>query len=270
MSLAPFAVDVAALAAICRAAGAAILAIYTAPAPLDVQFKADASPLTAADQAAHTLICAALARLTPAIPCVSEESSADELAERQQWARYWLIDPLDGTKEFLAKNGDFTVNIALIEQGRSVWGMVYAPVLDRLWYGGLGVGAWQQAAGQVAQAIACQPALAPWRVVGSRHHCSPETHEFLRPFGAISWQPRGSSLKICLIAQGEADLYPRLAPTCEWDTAAAQAVLEGAGGCLTTLAGEPLRYNKADLLNPWFVAASGDWQAWRLQASPPA
>ncbi|MGE6107553.1 3'(2'),5'-bisphosphate nucleotidase CysQ [Aeromonas sobria] len=241
------------LEAIARAAGHAILTIYQQA--FTVEYKADESPLTAADRAAHEVIVAELARLTPEIPVLSEESGDEVLQTRLGWQRYWLVDPLDGTKEFVSRNGEFTVNIALIEQGRPVWGLVYAPVLDRLWYGGKGLGAWRVAAGE-RTAIRTRPHRegAPWRVVGSRNHLSRETLDFLAPLGEIELVSMGSSLKFCVIAEGGAELYPRLAPTCEWDTGAAQAVLEGAGGSVTRLDGAPLVYNKADILNPWFVA----------------
>ncbi|MDM5124375.1 3'(2'),5'-bisphosphate nucleotidase CysQ [Aeromonas rivipollensis] len=238
---------------IARAAGDAILAIYRQP--FAVEYKQDESPLTAADQGAHEVIVQALVRLTPDIPVLSEESDAETMQARLGWSRYWLVDPLDGTKEFVSRNGEFTVNIALIDHGRPVWGLVYAPVLDRLWYGGKGIGAWRVADGK-HEAIQTRPHGdgEAWRVVGSRNHLSQETLDYLAPFGEIELVSMGSSLKFCIIAEGGAELYPRLAPTCEWDTAAAQAVLEGAGGSVTQLDGSALAYNKPDILNPWFVA----------------
>ncbi len=238
---------------IARAAGDAILAIYRQP--FAVEYKQDESPLTAADQGAHEVIVQALARLTPDIPVLSEESDAETMQARLGWSRYWLVDPLDGTKEFVSRNGEFTVNIALIEESRPVWGLVYAPVLDKLWYGGKGVGAWRVADG-THKAIQTRPHEAgqAWRVVGSRNHLSQATLDYLAPLGEVELVSMGSSLKFCIIAEGGAELYPRLAPTCEWDTAAAQAVLEGAGGSVTQLDGSALAYNKPDILNPWFVA----------------
>ncbi|MFM1715981.1 3'(2'),5'-bisphosphate nucleotidase CysQ [Aeromonas salmonicida] len=238
---------------IARAAGDIIMAIYSQP--FTVEYKGDESPLTAADKGAHEVIVQALAGLTPDIPVLSEESGPEVMGLRHGWSRYWLVDPLDGTKEFVSRNGEFTVNIALIEDGKPLWGLVYAPVLDRLWYGGKGMGAWRVADGK-REAIQTLPHQegAPWRVVGSRNHLSRETLDYLAPFGEIELVSMGSSLKFCIIAEGGAELYPRLAPTCEWDTAAAQAVLEGAGGSVTRLDGSPLAYNKPDILNPWFVA----------------
>lgn len=238
---------------IARAAGRAIMTIYRQP--FAVEYKQDESPLTAADKGAHELIAAALATLTPDIPVLSEESGPEVMAERLGWSRYWLVDPLDGTKEFVARNGEFTVNIALIEDGKPVWGLVYAPVPDRLWYGGKGLGAWRiDESGTAAIKTHAHVEGEAWKVVGSRNHLSQATRDYLAPLGEIELVSMGSSLKFCIIAEGGAELYPRLAPTCEWDTAAAQAVLEGAGGTVTQLDGEPLRYNKPDILNPWFVA----------------
>lgn len=243
---------------IARAAGDIIMAIYSQP--FTVEYKGDESPLTAADKGAHEVIVQALAGLTPDIPVLSEESGPEVMGLRHGWSRYWLVDPLDGTKEFVSRNGEFTVNIALIADGKPLWGLVYAPVLDRLWYGGKGMGAWRVADGK-REAIQTLPHQegSSWRVVGSRNHLSRETLDYLARFGdiergEIELVSMGSSLKFCIIAEGGAELYPRLAPTCEWDTAAAQAVLEGAGGSVTRLDGSPLAYNKPDILNPWFVA----------------
>ncbi|MBL0458806.1 3'(2'),5'-bisphosphate nucleotidase CysQ [Aeromonas enteropelogenes] len=250
--------EIAEIEPVARAAGEAIMAIYSQP--FAVEYKRDESPLTAADKGAHEVIVRALARLTPDIPVLSEESGPQVMAERLGWRRYWLVDPLDGTKEFVSRNGEFTVNIALIEEGTPRWGLVYAPVLDKLWYGGKGLGAWCIADGR-REAIQTRPHRegSPWRVVGSRNHLSRETLDYLARFGdmergEIELVSMGSSLKFCIIAEGGAELYPRLAPTCEWDTGAAQAVLEGACGSVTRLDGEPLVYNKPDILNPWFVA----------------
>ncbi|MGY3969906.1 3'(2'),5'-bisphosphate nucleotidase CysQ [Aeromonas enteropelogenes] len=250
--------EIAEIEPVARAAGEAIMAIYSQP--FAVEYKSDESPLTAADKGAHEVIVRALARITPDIPVLSEESGPQVMAERLGWRRYWLVDPLDGTKEFVSRNGEFTVNIALIAEGAPRWGLVYAPVLDKLWYGGKGLGAWCIADGK-CEAIQTRPHRegSPWRVVGSRNHLSRETLDYLARFGdmergEIELVSMGSSLKFCIIAEGGAELYPRLAPTCEWDTGAAQAVLEGAGGSVTRLDGEPLVYNKPDILNPWFVA----------------
>jgi 3'(2'), 5'-bisphosphate nucleotidase len=252
-----------AVSAVARAAGDAILAIY-AKAEIAVELKDDRSPLTAADRAAHTAIREGLAKLTPDVPLLSEESPPQELAERRSWQRYWLVDPLDGTKEFLKRNGEFTVNIALVEDSRAVLGVVLAPALDRCYFGAVTAGAWRRDGTSAPQPIRVRDRVrSPLRVVGSRSHPSGELASYLKALGPHELAPMGSSLKICLIAEGAADLYPRLGPTSEWDTAAAQAILESAGGRMIDRAGRPLRYNtKDDLLNPHFLAfgdARRDW-----------
>lgn len=185
---------------------------------------------------------------------MSEESSAAEQALRLTSSRYWLVDPLDGTKEFIRRNGEFTVNIALIRDGVTRFGVVHVPV-SGVTYWGEGLGAWRRDT-TATLALHVRPAGAhqPLRVVGSRSHQNEETLAYLASVGPHELVAIGSSLKFCLLAEGHAQLYPRLGPTCEWDTAAAQAVLEGAGGRVETLDGEPLRYSKPAILNPWFVA----------------
>lgn len=251
---------------IARQAGAAILEVYRR-ADFGVSEKADASPLTEADVAAHRHICLALAKLTPDWPVLSEESTAIPYAQRASWPRYWLVDPLDGTKEFIARNGEFTVNIALIEGQEAVLGVVHAPALDRMYSAGKGLGAFKQAGGDSCHRIAVRPvplaAGAPrYTVVASRRSGLDRLEPLLARLGAYELANIGSALKICLVAEGAADLYPRLGPTSEWDTAAAQCVLEEAGG---TLCGEdfrPLRYNAKDsVLNPHFYAWGGSAQA---------
>lgn len=245
---------------IARQAGAAILEVYRRD-DHGVQHKADESPLTAADLAAHHLIMAALHKLTPALPVLSEESADVPWSRRQTWERYWLVDPLDGTKEFINRNGEFTVNIALIESGVPVLGVVYVPTLDLLYSGAQGLGAVKDERGQSTRIATAkvQPAQTQLRVVASRRHGGDELEAWIarvgRRFSAIELVSMGSSLKICLVAEGRADIYPRLAPTSEWDTAAAQAILEAAGGVLTDTAFRPYRYNcKEELLNPHFLA----------------
>jgi 3'(2'), 5'-bisphosphate nucleotidase len=251
--------------AVARAAGDAILAVY-ANSEITVELKDDRSPLTAADRAAHAAIREGLAELAPNIPLLSEESAPQELAERRSWARYWLVDPLDGTKEFLKRNGEFTVNIALVDNSRAVLGVVLAPALDRGYYGAVEIGAWRRDGAAAAKRIhARERAGSPLKIVGSRSHPSGELAQYLDALGPHELAPMGSSLKICLIAEGAADLYPRLGPTSEWDTAAAQAILESAGGRMIDRAGRSLRYNtKDDLLNPHFLAFGDvrrDWLA---------
>ena len=177
------------------------------------------------------------------------------MVHRQSHGRFWLIDPLDGTKEFISRNGEFTVNIALIEAGRTVLGVVYAPAMDALYWGGAGLGAFRCIGGQtVAIKVAASTPGAALRVVASKSHLNEATRSFIDRFGEVSLVQAGSSLKFCRVAEGEADIYPRLGPTCEWDTAAAQAVLEGAGGVVVDLEGAPLLYGKPDVLNPSFIA----------------
>ncbi len=234
-------------------AGAAILAVRRQAAEATT-YKADASPVTEADRAAHRCLSRALAALTPGWPVVSEEDEAS-FVHRTGPGPYWLLDPLDGTKEFISGAADFTVNIALVERGRSRLGVVHAPALGQTYWGGPGLGAWREEAGQ-AQAIAVaqpQPGM-PCRVVASKSHLDPRTEALIARLGEVSLLQAGSSLKFCRVAEGLADIYPRLAPTCEWDTAAAQAVLEGAGGQVVDLNGQALRYGKAEVLNPFFIA----------------
>jgi len=248
-------IDLAALLLpIARQAGDAIMSIYGS-GQSGVREKADHSPVTEADLAAHVVLTSALGSLSPGYPVVSEEDERS-LAHRNGSGRFWLIDPLDGTKEFIARNGEFTVNIALIDQGRSVLGVVYAPAIDCMYWGGAGLGAFRETAAgtQPIKVSAAEPDDG-CRVVASKSHLNEETQAFIERLGSVSLIQAGSSLKFCRVAEGVADIYPRLAPTCEWDTAAAQAVLEGAGGVVLDREGNPLRYGKPDVLNPSFVAA---------------
>jgi 3'(2'), 5'-bisphosphate nucleotidase len=234
-------------------AGDKILEIYETD--FDVETKDDKSPLTAADKASHNEIVAALAKLTPEIPILSEESDGIAWAERSQWPEYWLIDPLDGTKEFIKKNGEFTVNIALIQGNQAVLGVVHVPVKKRSFYGFQGGGAFESTPeGETRSISVTTPAQSPVRVVGSRSHRGELVDAYLEKLGEHVMVSMGSSLKLCLVATGEADVYPRLGLTSEWDTAAAQAVVECAGGRVIQVTGEPLMYNaKEDILNPHFL-----------------
>ncbi|MCC7271425.1 MAG: 3'(2'),5'-bisphosphate nucleotidase CysQ [Alphaproteobacteria bacterium] len=243
-----------ALRAIAGRAGDAILGVYGGDH--HARAKADASPVTLADELADRLIVAALRELTPAVPVVSEETVETSGPAARGSRRFWLVDPLDGTREFLKRNGEFTVNIALVVDGRPVAGVVHIPVLDEMFAGALGAGATLQRAGGAPAAIACRPAPADGLVVmTSRSHADNAALDvFLRDWPVKERQVAGSSLKFCRIAQGVADLYPRLGPTSEWDTAAGHAVLEAAGGSVRTLDGKPLAYGKAGLLNPHFLA----------------
>ncbi len=245
-----------------RRAGDAILEVYAQP--FDVQRKDDDSPLTAADMAAHRLIVAGLQSLTPSIPVLSEESADIPWDTRRAWQRYWLVDPLDGTREFVKRNGEFTVNIALIEDHRSVLGVVQVPVSGDLYYARQGQGAFRQEHAQSEpQPLRVRRAGSPLVVAGSRSHGSARQRELMAKLGGHELVPRGSSLKFCLVARGDADLYLRAGPTSEWDTAAAHCVLEQAGGDVVRFDGKPLRYNTGDsLLNPEFIAVGDtgiDW-----------
>jgi len=238
-------------------AGRAIMDIYDSD--FAVELKDDRSPLTAADKAAHEIIVAGLSKLSPALPVLSEESAGHEVENRRQWDQFWLVDPLDGTKEFIKRNGEFTVNIALIDGHDAVMGVVVAPATGATYAGISGVGAYKLAEGARTSIEVQRPASAPLRVVGSRSHANPDLAAFLESIGPHEVVPMGSSLKICLVAEGAADLYPRLGPTSEWDTAAAQAVLISAGGSMMDLTGQPLTYNAREtLLNPYFLALGDD------------
>jgi 3'(2'), 5'-bisphosphate nucleotidase len=244
------------LAALARAAGAAILEVY-AREHIAVRGKADASPVTEADERAEAIILAGLAQLDPATPVVSEEAaSAGQVPTVGE--RFWLVDPLDGTKEFLARNGEFTVNIALIEHGRPVLGVVLAPALHTLYAGAVGSGAWCEqgdpAGARVAMHCRAAPAAGLTVVTSRSHHDAKALEAFLAGRQVVSVRHAGSSLKLCLVATGEADLYPRFGRTMEWDIAAGHAVLAAAGGRVTSLDGHDLRYGKAQFENPDIVA----------------
>ncbi|MBS0431475.1 MAG: 3'(2'),5'-bisphosphate nucleotidase CysQ [Proteobacteria bacterium] len=237
-----------------RRAAAAILEIYAGS--FGVESKSDDSPLTAADMASHKIIVEGLHALTPDIPVLSEESADIGWNERKGWNRYWLVDPLDGTREFIKRNGEFTVNIALIEDHSPVLGVVLTPVSGELHFGVAGEGAFlERAPGAMPQPIETRKAARIPVVAGSRSHAQERTGAMLANLGEHRMVSMGSSLKFCLVARGEADLYLRLGPTSEWDTAAAQCVLAEAGGTVLDMQGNLLRYNtKESLLNPEFVA----------------
>ena len=246
-------IDFERICGIARQAGAAILGIYEQA--FEVETKADDTPLTEADRAAHTEIVRGLAEVTPEIPVLSEGGKDIPFARRRNWQHFWLVDPLDGTKEFIKRNGEFTVNIALVEQGEVIAGVVYVPVADILYLGRKGGGAWREtsAGGRESISVKQTDPAKGLTVVQSRSHPSPELEGYLQNFRVAETVSVGSSLKFCAVAEGRADLYPRLGPTMEWDTAAGQAVVEAAGGTVLTLDGQALRYNKNDLLNPHFV-----------------
>jgi 3'(2'), 5'-bisphosphate nucleotidase len=241
---------------IAQQAGAAIMDVYRSGETGETS-KADNSPLTLADLASHRTIVDALTSLTPEIPVLSEEAADIPYAERSQWSRFWLVDPLDGTKEFIKRNGEFTVNIALVENGEPVLGVVYAPVLDVCYFGTRDAGAFVRRGDAAAQPIAVKPHASgeTIKVVASRSHSDARTDALLKQLGDYQCLSMGSSLKLCLVAEGAAHFYPRLGPTMEWDTAAAHAVVNAAGGRVCDWAGAELRYNKPDLHNPEFLVA---------------
>ena len=248
--------DIQDIVKIARDAGVKILEVY-ARDDFGTRLKTDDSPLTEADLAAHHVIVDALSELDDSIPVLSEESANIPWQERQQWQRYWLVDPLDGTKEFIKRNGEFTVNIALVENNLPVLGVVYAPVLDVTYYGDKN-GAFKLTGDQASEnQIKVQPHQEgeSWKVVGSRSHAGDSLVAFLRDLGEHEMVSMGSSLKLCLVAEGAAHIYPRLGPTSEWDTAAAHAVVNAAGGeVVVAETGEALAYNtKESLLNPFFI-----------------
>lgn len=256
-------------------AGDAIMKIYDRPeSEWQIEQKADHSPLTLADRTAHALIVEALQ--PTGIPVVSEEGAQRDDPQRCSWEKLWVVDPLDGTKEFIKRNGEFTVNIALVIDGKPVMGVVYVPVSRKVYYGlqplpALSAekgesGAWRAMAGEngsltsVEKLPIAEANHVGYVVVASRSHLSPETEDYIsrlrEKHSDVQLRSAGSSLKLCLIAEGSADVYPRFAPTMEWDTAAGDAVVRAAGG-ETVFAEDqdrPLHYNKADLHNPWFIS----------------
>ena len=234
-------------------AGEAIMRVYQT-ADFGIETKKDDSPVTKADLDAHYLLVDGLAKLTPHIATVSEEDPASQILP-QTHNCYWLIDPLDGTKEFINRNGQFTVNLALIEDNVPSFGFVSTPIDRTLYWGGKQLGAWRLHDASI-EPLQTQAHQSPKRVVASKSHLNDATLDFITNLGPTALVQAGSSLKLLRIAEGEADIYPRLAPTCEWDTAAAQAVLEGAGGKVTQVDGSPMQYGKIDILNPHFVASS--------------
>ena len=251
-------------------AGVEILSIYNDPeADFEIERKADNSPLTIADRKAHKAIMSVLGD-TP-FPILSEEGKSIDYSVRKEWDTMWIVDPLDGTKEFIKRNGEFTVNIALVRRGSPVVGVIYVPVKKVLYFAIVGTGAYKclgitELSGDMTwQSLVRQSVPMPsetgrgrFVVVASRSHLTPETEDYLnelkKRYGAIEMMSSGSSIKLCLVADGKADIYPRFAPTMEWDTAAGHAIVHAAGHEVYRAGtDEPLRYNKEDLLNPWFV-----------------
>jgi 3'(2'), 5'-bisphosphate nucleotidase len=250
--------DLQCLISVARDAGAEIMEVYGTE--FSVEKKADRSPVTEADMRAHRLIVARLRERFPEVPVLSEESAHDFPYEtRKPWGTFWLVDPLDGTKEFIKRNGQFTVNIALIQAGRPVAGIVYAPAKDLLYFAANGAAARQEGEAEpVTLDTTPREPEGKLTIAGSLSHPTPEMDAFIemqkRVFDEVEFLPMGSSLKLCLVAEGTADIYPRLGPTMEWDTAAAHAVVNAAGRKVYRYGSEEeLLYNKPDLHNPWFV-----------------
>ena len=263
-----------ALIDLARRAGDAIMQVYAGE--FEVQRKADASPVTIADLRAHDIIVAGLRRLTPDLPIISEESEPADFEVRRTWDRYWLVDPLDGTKEFVNRNGDFTVNIALIDANRPVTGVVGVPVREEVFFGDVISGVAHKTSRDGRQALGTRAVLPAHglTVVASRSHGSGRLERYLDAlrvaFGRVARQSVGSSLKFCMLAEGLADFYPRLGPTSEWDTGAAQAVLTAAGGAVLRFDGSELAYNtKPSLLNPDFFCVGDPAFPW-IERLPPA
>jgi 3'(2'), 5'-bisphosphate nucleotidase len=242
-----------AVTGLAREAGRATMTYYNGSVPADVREKADQSPVTLADEAAHRILVEGLRRIDPATPIVSEEAEAASYDTRIGWQRFWLVDPLDGTKEFIKRRAEFTVNVALIDRGEPVLGVVLAPALDLLYWAVKGGGAWREQNGAPAERIysSAQEPGTPLTVVESLSHPSPELEEYLQTIPVARRVKAGSSLKFCWVAEGRADIYPRLGPTMEWDVAAGDCVYRQSGRN-----GErpsPLTYNKPDLRNSSFV-----------------
>jgi len=245
-----------ALLKIARDAGKAAMVIYDKD--FHIEYKDDKSPVTDADLAAHKVIVAGLKLLSPEIPVLSEESADISWQERQSWTEYWLVDPIDGTKEFIKKNGEFTVNIALIRNGKPVLAVVDAPALGFSYLAEEGLGSFKDDGTKRTELnVTLKPATGLIRVVGSRSHPSAELAEYVKQFDEVEMVSKGSSLKLCLVAEGLADIYPRLGLTSEWDTGAGHAIAEIAGATITQLDGSPLLYNtKESYLNPFFIVSS--------------
>ena len=248
---------------IAGAAAAEILAIYDTDFRVDN--KDDRSPLTAADMASHKLICRRLAEIDASVPVLSEESANIPYSTRSGWDTYWLVDPLDGTREFVKRNGEFTVNIALISANKPVLGVVHVPVGGRCYFAAAGAGAHVSDGGKTTPLAVKQTVAGEFIIAGSRSHGSDRQNAFIEKLpGKVEMIAIGSSLKFCLVAEGKVDLYPRFGPTSEWDTAAAQCVVEQAGGLVTDLAFEPLRYNtRESLLNPEFLVIADPTFDWK-------
>ncbi len=248
-------------------ASARILEEYDKEVPTDIDWKSDESPLTAADKKAHEAIQSGLTASFPEIPLMSEEGRDIPYAERSGWKKFWCVDPMDGTKEFIKKTGQFTVNIALIVGNKPVFGMIYAPAASLLYFAEQAEGAWKSETGSLSDAVQIHADHTYTReseltIVASRDHAGPGVQKLFEEFPKAQTQSMGSSLKFCLIADGKADLYYRDVPTFEWDTAAAQCIVVEAGGSIVTDKGMPLRYNKENLRNPGLITVGKHGSGW--------
>ena len=245
-------IDLHILSALAKEAGGGILAVYNG-GDIAVTLKDDRSPLTLADQISHEIITKGLTVLNPGIPVISEEGKDIFYEVRKNWEYYWCVDPLDGTKEFIKRNGEFTVNIALIHKNTPILGIIYVPVTGELYYGGEGIGSWKESAAGEPRELHANKKTKNWIAVGSRSHSSAEEITLLKQYPIAETVSVGSSIKFCLIAEGKADIYYRHGPTMEWDTAAGQAIATYSGAVMYNSAGEPFLYNKRSLLNSGFL-----------------
>ena len=244
------------LQTLARIAGAAILAVYNDREQFSqVTFKEDASPLTIADRASHEILSQGLLRLTPDIPVLSEEGSSIPYEIRRHWEYFWCVDPLDGTKEFLNRNDEFTVNIALVRRQTPVLGLIYVPVSGSLYHGSEGAGSWKVTSDGNSVHLHTDNQAKEWTAVRSRLHSSPEETTILDRYPVTRQITAGSALKFCLVAEGSAHLYYRSGPTMEWDTAAGHAIVQNSGGRFTTPSGDPFLYNKESLVNGPFICS---------------
>jgi 3'(2'), 5'-bisphosphate nucleotidase len=235
-------------------AGKAILAVYNDPKQdFNITRKEDSSPLTIADKISHEIIYEGLTKLYPHIPVISEEGKDTPYEERKNWEYYWCVDPLDGTKEFIKRNGEFTVNIALIHNQTPVFGVIYIPTQDLLYYGDQAFGSWKQIPGQIPVQIKADKSTHDWIAVGSRSHSDLDENLVLGKYPIVDFIAVGSSIKFCMIAEGKAHIYFRKGPTMEWDTAAGQAIANFSGCTVKSLSGQPLSYNKPSMLNDSFL-----------------
>tara|TARA_Y100001935_G_scaffold242853_1_gene233677 strand:- start:420 stop:1205 length:786 start_codon:yes stop_codon:yes gene_type:complete len=254
-------VDIDKIISIAEEAGSAIMRVYKKKFSIDL--KNDNSPITDADRVSHDIIVKQLKEFFPTIPILSEESEKISFEERRKWEIYWLIDPLDGTKEFIKKNGEFTVNIALIENGQPILGVVHQPTEQKTYFGGKNFPAKKRTGSTTKLIHACSVCKEKVRIVASRSHKNPYLEKFIKKITRYTLSNIGSSLKICVIAEGDADIYPRFGPTSEWDTAAAHAIAKAAGAKITDLKLNDLNYNtKSSLLNPPFIVFADMEKDW--------